>query len=715
MNYTLILIIVVVLLLIDIIIRLSLNTCGRKTGEERVRKNDNTFYIEEKLAEIQRDARKSSSILEAVSDIYYILYEINLDEDSLTGIRASDTIRKYVSEYAGASECLSAVAANMFSDDTRSEAVEFLDVKTWQERLKTEKCVSAELHGVETGWCRISLIVSERSSDGRVIRVVVTAQDINEDKKKIMEYQSALQDALIAAQHANKAKTTFLNNMSHDIRTPMNAIIGFTSLAMTHIDKPEQVKDYLSKIITSCNHLLSLINDVLDMSRIESGHVRIEENECSLASIMHDLRNLLQADIRAKNLDLYIDTLDVTDENVYCDRLRLSQVLLNIVSNSVKYTRPGGSVAVRLAEKGVSDGYADYSFIIKDNGIGMKQEFLEHIYEPFTREETSTVSGIQGTGLGLAITKNIVDLMNGEIIVTSEEGVGTETTLNFRFRLGSGHGSMDIIGEIEGMHALVVDDDMNTCESVSKMLKSIGVRPDWTISGKEAIFRSRMATEDADPFNIYIIDWLLPDINGIEVVRRIRREISADIPIIVMTAYDWTDIEEEAREAGVTAFCSKPLFVSELYSILKRQVEEELSDEPENLRESHDFSGKRVLLVEDNEINREIAMEILTESGIAVETAENGRIGVDMFKSSDSGYYSLVLMDVQMPVMNGYEATRSIRRSHHGDALTIPIVALTANAFTEDSQQAFQAGMTEYLTKPFDKRKLYAVLEKYMK
>ena len=436
--------------------------------------------------------------------------------------------------------------------------------------------VQYRLHTRHNGWRwfhaagRLS-----RREDGSPITFVGLFVDIDDEKKmeeRLEKQKIDLEDALKAAQHANKAKTTFLNNMSHDIRTPMNAIIGFTSLAAAHIDNTEQVKDYLSKITTSSNHLLSLINDVLDMSRIESGKVKIEEKEASLPEIMHDLKTIVQADIASKQLEFYIDTVDVVNENVLCDKLRLNQILLNLLSNAMKFTKPGGMVSVRILQKGnAPEGWASYEFQVKDTGIGMSREFQEQVFEPFERERTSTVSGIQGTGLGMAITKNIVDMMGGTISVASEEGKGTTFTVALQLRTCSGTVRQEVIPELQGLRALVVDDDFNTCSSVTQMLSVIGMRPDWTTSGKEAVLRVKLAEDQNDEYAAYIIDWLMPDMNGIEVVRRIRGIIGEGRPIIILTAYDWSDIEEEARKAGVTAFCSKPIFLSELRELLRSE------------------------------------------------------------------------------------------------------------------------------------------------
>ena len=400
-------------------------------------------------------------------------------------------------------------------------------------------------------------------------------------KEQERKYQIQLEEQNrkleIALQHegaANRAKREFLFNMSHDIRTPMNAIIGFTSLAATHIDNREQVLDYLKKISTSSQHLLSLINDVLDMSRIESGKVKIEEKAVHLPDLVHDVRSIIQPNVSAKRLSLFIDTMDVENEDIITDPLRLNQILLNILSNAIKFTPTGGMISIRIAEKnGAPAGQACYEFRIKDNGIGMSEEFQKHIFEEFAREENSTVSGIQGTGLGMSITKNIVDLMGGSITIESEPGKGSEFIVNLCFALSGQKVELRQLPQLEGLRALVADDDTDTCLSVSTMLSKIGMRPEWTISGREAVIRTRYAMEQGDEFSVYIIDWLIPDMNGIEIVRQIRKVIGDSCPIIILTAYDWADIEEEARAAGVTAFCEKPLFLSELRKVLKMGVD----------------------------------------------------------------------------------------------------------------------------------------------
>ena len=531
-----------------------------------------------------------------------------------------------------------------------------------------------------------------------------------EKDEELRAQQDQLSIALEAAQQANKAKTMFLNSMSHDIRTPMNAIIGFTALAQTHIEHTEQVQDYLAKINTSSTHLLSLINDILDMSRIESGSVKLDEKPVHMPDLLHDLRTMIQGLINAKQLNLYIDTQDVQHEDVITDKLRLNQILINIVGNAIKFTPVGGDIIIHLVERPCQiSGYTTYEFSIKDTGIGMSSEFLGHVFDTFAREQSSTVSGIQGTGLGMAITKNIVEMMGGTIEVESEEGKGSKFTVTLTVRLADQPIQYKPIPELQGARALVVDDDIDTCRSVCKMLRSIDMQPDWTVTGKEAVLRAQDAAELKDEYKVYIVDYLMPDMNGIETVRRIRRVIGADVPIIVLTAYDWTDFEKEAREAGVTAFVAKPIFMSELRSVLTQPVQVEVQKE-ESTESSCDYSGKRILLVEDNELNRELAMAILEETGMQIDCAEDGIEAVNIINEAPEDKYDLVLMDIQMPRMDGYTATREIRTLANNRKANIPIVAMTANAFEEDRRKAFECGMNGHITKPIDVIKLKETL-----
>ena len=547
----------------------------------------------------------------------------------------------------------------------------------------------------ERRWFHVIAMGSE--VEGRAKYILVLS-----DRTADRQVNQALSDAVAAAETANRAKSTFLSNMSHDIRTPMNAIIGFTTLAISNINDTERVKDYLGKTLASSNHLLSLINDVLDMSRIESGKIHLEEVEVNLSDVLHDLKTIVSGQIYAKQLELYMDVMDVTDEDVYCDKTRLNQILLNLLSNAIKFTPAGGTVSVRVRQlAGKVRGCGQYEFRIKDNGIGMSQEFAKKIFEPFERERTSTVSRIQGTGLGMAITKNIVDMMGGTIEVQTAQGKGTEFTVCVPMRAQTEQRPVEKITELEGLKALVVDDDFNTCDSVTKMLVKVGMRAEWTLSGKEAVLRARQSIEMSDAYHAYIIDWRLPDMNGIEVTRRIR-SLNDDTPIIILTAYDWSDIEVEAKVAGVTAFCAKPMFMSDLRETLMSALGQKQTDAAQGLLpdKNADFKGKHILLVEDNELNREIAQEILREYGFLVDSAENGAVAVEKVSTAAPGSYDLVLMDVQMPIMDGYTATRQIRALDDPARAKLPILAMTANAFDEDRRNALESGMNGFLSKP---------------
>ena len=561
----------------------------------------------------------------------------------------------------------------------------------------------------KTGEQRWFHIIAMGSEIEKKQKCIIVMSDRTADRKM----NQALSDAVSAAETANRAKSTFLSNMSHDIRTPMNAIIGFTTLAVSNIENQEKVRDYLGKILASSNHLLSLINDILDMSRIESGKIHLEETKVNLSDLLHDLKTIISGQIHAKQLELYMDAMDVTDEDIYCDKTRLNQVLLNLLSNAIKFTPAGGTVSVRLRQfPSTQKDCAQYEIRVKDNGIGMSQEFAQKIFDPFERERTSTVSKIQGTGLGMAISKNIVNMMGGTIEIKTQKNKGTEFIIRLMFRIQSEKHRVEKITELEGLKALVVDDDFNTCDSVTKMLVKVGMRSEWTLSGKEAVLRAKQSIELGDAFHAYIIDWRLPDMNGIEVTRQIR-SLGDDTPIIILTAYDWSEIEVEAKAAGVTAFCAKPMFMSDLRETLMTAFGQKKEQNNDDVLPEADFNfkNKHILLVEDNELNSEIATEILTEYGFIVDTAENGAEALEKVSTSKPGTYDLVLMDVQMPVMNGYEATKCIRKLKDPALANISILAMTANAFDEDRKKALESGMDGFLSKPIVIKELVQALK----
>ena len=679
-------------------------------------------FTTQKLREEERrlaEERRQAGLVQALTIDYNLVCVFDLDSGIGRSLRIYECKLGVLEELFSGELTLETCLGDYINRCVYAEDRELMRQICTRDRLRIELGANSQFYNNYRTQCgdelRYFQMKAVRTGDWTTTRAVVLGfRSVDEETRKELEQMNLLRDALDQANRASKAKSVFLSNMSHDIRTPMNAIIGFTALATTHIDQRDQVEGYLKKIMTSGNHLLSLINDVLDMSRIESGKMSLEEKPCSMPDILHGLRSIVQADVHAKQLELYMDAVDVMNEEIYCDRLRLNQILLNLLSNSVKYTPAGGVVSVKVTEKpGAPAGHATYEFCIKDTGIGMSEEFVARIFEPFERERNSTTSGIQGTGLGMAITKNIVDMMNGTISVRSKQGVGTEFIVVVTFRLCTEEREPQTIPELKNCRALVVDDDFNTCDSVSCMLQQIGMRAEWTLSGKEAVLRTRQAVMRNDVYSVYIIDWLLPDMNGVEVARRVRKEIGEQVPIIVLTAYDWSEIEDEAREAGISAFCSKPLFLSELRSCLMSVVGTEEKKEEDSARKGRTNTG-RILLVEDNELNQEIATAILSEAGFQVETAEDGRQAVDLVSQSQPGWYQLVLMDVQMPVMNGYEATRCIRQLENRQLADIPILAMTANAFEEDKQEALRSGMNGHISKPINIEKLLETLNEML-
>ena len=651
--------------------------------------------------------QKRLRMINALGHAYSSISLVNIETENIEIIKSSGDMKPDQSGGMLSREHLEEVIQQVIAEPFQKAYWEFVDMSTVAKRLEERETLSFTVQTVDERWMTIIIVPQGYNKDGKLCAVLVANRDVTEEKEREIEQDKNLRNALAAAEHANKAKTAFLNNMSHDIRTPMNAIIGFTALATTHIGSTELVLEYLKKIQTSGQHLLSLINDVLDMSRIESGSVRIEYTAVHLPDVLHDLRTIIQGSVHSKQQDLYIDTQDVLHEDIITDKLRLTQVLLNIISNAVKYTPVGGMVNIRVSEKPCRrEGYTTLIFSVKDNGIGMSPEFCEQVFDSFSREYTVTENGIGGTGLGMAITKNIVDMMGGTIEVESEAGKGTEFTVVLECETSGVTVKREPIPELKGARALVVDDDAETCMSVSKMLREIEMTADWTTSGKEAVLRVKEAYEQNREFKVYIIDWLMPDMNGIETVRRIRMVVGPESPIIILTAYDWSDIEQEAREAGVTAFVSKPLFLSELREVLMSPEQRAfIRNENQKLQVEgqRSYEGKKVLLVEDNELNREIATAIMEEIGLDVDSAEDGTDAVNIMSSASGSKYDLIFMDIQMPKMDGYTATREIRTLNDPKCANIPIIAMTANAFEEDRKKAIKAGMNGHIAKPISK------------
>lgn len=522
-----------------------------------------------------------------------------------------------------------------------------------------------------------------------------------------------LDEARQVAEAANKAKSEFLSNMSHDIRTPMNAIVGMTAIATAHINDQKQVQNCLRKITLSSKHLLGLINDVLDMSKIESGKMTLNSDQVSLRELMDGMVSIVQPQVRAKKQQFDVFIHDIQAENVCCDSVRINQVLLNLLSNAVKFTPEGGNIDVSLYQEDSPKGvrYVRVHLLVKDTGIGMSPEFREKIFDSFTREDSTRVHKTEGTGLGMAISKYIVDAMGGTISVESELGKGSEFHVILDLEIADVE-EIDMI--LPDWKMLVVDDDKLLCESTVAALDTIGVRAEWTLDGETAIQMVEAHHNRHDDYQVILLDWKLPGMDGIETARIIHQKLGDNVPILLISAYDWSEIEESAHEAGISGFISKPLFKSTLYYGLRQFVNE--SDEPvEPPEEVHtDLHGKHILLAEDNELNWEIAFDLLSELGLELDWAENGQICVDMFENAPEGFYDAILMDIRMPVMTGYEAATTIRALDRSDA-DIPIIAMTADAFVEDIKKCLEHGMNAHVAKPIDVREVARLLEKYIK
>lgn len=679
----------------------------------------------EKLKEVIeiREKRERNHIINSMSSLFFASYYLDMETDSYQIVTQKDEVGNALKSELSCTEAFQTYARCFVHPDDREEYLKKMNCEHIRNTLSWEHPFWAiEYRRIEekagritdNGWIRATVVLSEMK-DGKPGKVLYVAQDVTESKEKEEREHRALKEACDAAIHANASKSEFLSRMSHDIRTPMNAIIGMTAIAGTHLDDRERVSDCLNKITISSKHLLALINEVLDMSKIESGKIDLAEEEFNLSDLVQNLLTMIRPAVQAKNHELTLHIGKIDHEDVIGDAMRLQQVFMNILGNAVKYTPAGGNLELEIAEKmSKTYGYGCYEFIFKDNGIGMSEEFLNRIFEPFSRAEDSRVSKIEGTGLGMTIALNIVQMMNGSIHIESKEGEGSKFTVTvFLKQQSTTDAGMERFIDLP---VLVVDDDRYDCEAACAVLNDIGMKSEWVLSGRDAVKRVCEAGERGEDFFAIILDWKMPDMDGIQTAKAIRKKVGPDVTIIILSAYDWSDVEAEARQAGVDGFISKPMFKSRLIYLLKKITEEENKEEiTENEAVSgQDFRGRRILLAEDNELNREIAEEIIQSTGAIVESVVNGEQALKRFCEKDEWYYDLIFMDIQMPVMNGHEAAKAIRKLNRRDAKEIPILAMTADAFAEDVIASRRAGMNEHIMKPLNVEQLMESMKRWL-
>ncbi len=669
----------------------------------------------QKLSTGARSIENQTLVINSFSTIFYYVCFIDVVEDSFYEILPQDFITFIFGERGRFSASYKEFVATTVAPEFQDDMYEFCDIFTVDRRFGKQKSATIEFISNYVGWTRTYLIASERDEKGKVTKMLLGFQKIDAQKRHELQMQEALKSALESANSANNAKSDFLSRMSHDIRTPMNGIVGMTALALTRIDDKERVSYCLEKISESSKHLLMLINDVLDMSRIDTGRLELSEEEFSLSDLTDNLVTMIHPQTDAKHQDFICNVMNVEHEKVIGDPTRLEEVFMNLAGNAIKYTGEYGRIKISIFEKFIKNGMGYFEFVIEDNGIGMSEEFIRHIFEPFSREYNEKTKNVQGTGLGLAIAKNIITMMNGEMKVESKLGQGSTFTASFCLKIREDEEEKN--NTFNDIHIIVVDDNRVSCENNCTMLKSLGMRAQCAYGGQEAINLILNEAKNGNPFKLALVDWKMPKVDGVKVVKAVKDELGDDSPVFSIFAYDWTDIEIEARRLGVNTFISKPLFKSRVVSAMHQMLGDivEVKKETEIKKfMANDFKGRRALLVEDNELNTEIAKELLEMTGIHVECVANGAEAVEIVSDRGSEYYDIIFMDIQMPVMNGYDATKAIRALPITDAKTIPIIAMTANAFMADVQEAKNSGMNEHVAKPVELDRLREVMTKWL-
>ena len=685
---------------------------------------EHRLALQEKLLEEERHREQQDKMITALAADYWSVYYLELDKDEGVCYQAHtdlDSPGFKVGEHFTYLSAVTAYAKQYITDPYREEFLRFIQPDAIREGLKTQRVIShtymVKRHGRESyETVRFARVHHAGDQDGQHIDSVGACfVDVDADTRNTMEQQLALSDALTAAEEASKAKTAFLSNMSHEIRTPMNAIIGLDSIALNDPDIPQKTREYLEKIGASAEHLLGLINDILDVSRIESGRLMLKNEEFSFQKLLEAINTMFSSQCQDKGLEYQCRITSEVDDYYIGDNMKLRQVLINIRGNAVKFTPSGGKVELQVERAAQFDGKSTLRFTISDTGIGMSKEYLPRLFDTFSQEDSSTTTKYGSTGLGMAITKSIVELMNGHIEVESEKGVGTSFVVTVTL---SDSGRTDLQGEEEvppdEMTVLIVDDDPIACRHAQLVLEKAGIASDLASSGKQAVDMVKLRHARMEPYNLILVDWKMPEMDGVETTRQIRAEIGYESAIIILTAYRWDDVLDEAVEAGVDSFLPKPLFAAAVLEEFKSALKRKDIPAKQQLAKA-DLAGRRILLAEDMDVNAEILQMILQMRKVETDRAENGRKAVALFAAHPAGYYDAILMDMRMPEMDGLEATRAIRAMDRDDAKTIPIIALTANAFDEDVQRSMQAGLNAHLSKPVQPELLFETLENLIK
>ena len=692
--------------------------------EARVKQQEleRRIELQQQLFEQERQTNEQSQMITAMASDYRCVYYVVLDTDEGTCYRTDHPFEDslLVGEHFSFHKVFTAYADKYVAEDYRAGFKEFIDVDNIRRRLDRKLIIAYRYMIIRDGkesyeMLRMAGVRHPQDRDDHIVHTIgVGFTDIDQEMRDALAKNQALSDALAVAEEANKAKTAFLSNMSHEIRTPMNAIIGLNNIALSDPEISGKTREYLEKIGTSAKHLMNIINDILDMSRIESGRMVIKNEEFSFSKTLEQVNTIISGQCREKGLKYECRINGKIDDFYIGDDMKLRQILINILGNAVKFTPEGGSVLFTVEAIAKYDGNTTIRFVVTDTGIGMSKEYMPKLFDTFSQENSSSTNKYGSTGLGMPITKNIVELMNGNIEVESEKGKGTTFTVTVTLADSERTLAEDTLSELhpQEMCVLVIDDDPVACEYAQYVLGQVGVNCELAESGSEALEMVKMRHARREDYNLILVDWKMPDMDGIETTRQIRSVVGNDAAIIILTSYSWEDVVDEAKDAGVDSFVSKPLFagtvMDEFRAAFKRKNESLLDSRA-------DLKGRRVLLAEDMMVNAEIIMMILSMRDIETEHAENGLEAVKMFENSEEGYYDAILMDMRMPEMDGLEATRAIRGMDRNDARQIPIIALTANAFDEDVQRSLQAGLNAHLSKPVEPENLYETLESLIK